>query len=183
MLTVFAFSTENWERPREEVDFLMHLLDEVLEREFDELHKNGVRIRVIGSRHGLGTGTLSAIEAAEAKTATNTALHLNVAWNYGGRSEICSAARLLATKAANGELDPSTIDEASFARHLQTGDMPDPDLLIRTGGEYRISNFLLWQLAYAEIWVTSVHWPDFTEALFVSALADYQQRDRRFGGV
>lgn len=183
MLTAFAFSTENWERPRDEVDFLMHLLDEVLEREFEELHQNGVRIRVIGSRIGLGRSTLRSIESAEEKTRDNKVLQLNVAWNYGGRAEICAAARELATKVANGELDPDSINEELFASHLQTGTMPDPDLLIRTGGEYRISNFLLWQLAYAELWVTPVHWPDFTEALFRNALADYQRRERRFGGV
>lgn len=183
ILTVFAFSTENWERPKEEVDFLMHLLDEVLEREFEELHASGVRIRVIGNRSVLSPTTLAGIEAAEEKTAGNTALLLNVAWNYGGRSEICRAARCIAEKVARGEIQPDAIDEKVVAQHLYTNGLPDPDLLIRTGGEFRISNFLLWQVAYAELWVTPVHWPDFGEDHFRAALAEYQRRERRFGGV
>lgn len=183
MLTVFAFSTENWERPQDEVSYLMHLLDEVLEREAEELHKNGVRICVLGSRSGLAPATLEAIEAAERLTAANTKLHLNVAWNYGGRAEIAHAARRLAERVASGELTPEAIDEETFAEHLFTSGMPDPDLLIRTGGELRVSNFLLWQIAYAELWVTPVYWPDFDDALFRQAIADYQGRERRFGGL
>lgn len=183
MLTVFAFSTENWERPRDEVAFLMHLLDEVLEHEAEELHKNGVRIRVLGSRNGLSDSTLKAIEAAEMKTAQNSSLQLNVAWNYGGRSDIVHAARLIAERVSKGELTADAIDEKLFANHLQTAGMPDPDLIIRTGGEHRISNFLLWQSAYAELLVTPVYWPDFDEALYRQAIVEFQGRERRFGGL
>lgn len=183
MLTVFAFSTENWERPRKEVNFLMHLLNEVLERDSEDLHKNGVSIKIIGSRDKLSDDILKAIELVEEKTAKNTALQLNVAWNYGGRAEICNATRLIAEKVVNGTLQADQIDEVVFSDHLQTNGMPDPDLLIRTGGEFRISNFLLWQIAYSEIWVTKVHWPDFDSHMFRMALYDYQRRERRFGGV
>lgn len=182
-LTVFAFSTENWQRPAPEVDFLMRLLEEVLQREFRELHANNVRIRVIGQRSGLSKGTLQRIHAAEQRTCENTGLSLNVAWNYGGRMEIAGAARRIAELVASGQLDPAAIDEASFAGYLDTCGIPDPDLLIRTGGEYRISNFLLWQLAYAELWVTPTFWPDFCEAHLVEALVEFQRRERRFGRV
>lgn len=181
MLTVFAFSTENWRRPRKEVHFLMHLLEEVLEREFEKLHQNGVRIRVLGHRDKLNASILKRIEAAEEKTANNNKLALNVAWNYGGRADITSAARKIAQKVARGELSPEAIDEAVFAQHLHTAEMPDPDLLIRTGGEHRLSNFLLWQLAYAELWVTPTYWPDFRPDDLLDAILDFQCRDRRFG--
>lgn len=183
MLTVFAFSTENWERPPEEVSFLMSLLDQVLAEEAEELHRNGVRIRVIGSRTGLSDATLKAIEEVERRTADNTKLWLNVAWNYGGRADILQAVRQIAQRVAGGELAPDAIDESVFTRHLYTAGMPDPDLVIRTGGEYRISNFLLWQSAYAELYVSSVYWPDFDEEQYRRAIIAYQGRQRRFGGL
>lgn len=181
MLTVFAFSTENWRRPRKEVHFLMHLLEEVLDREFENLHRNGVRIRILGHRDKLSPSVLERIQYAEEKTANNDKLALNVAWNYGGRAEITSAARKIAEKVARGELTPDAIDEEVFAQHLHTAEMPDPDLLIRTGGEHRLSNFLLWQLAYAELWVTPTYWPDFKPSDLRNAIRDFQCRDRRFG--
>lgn len=181
MLTVFAFSTENWRRPRKEVHFLMHLLEEVLEREFRKLHENGVRIRILGHRDKLNPSILRRIEAAEKRTAANEKLALNVAWNYGGRADITFAARKLAQRVASGDLDPEAIDEDVFSQHLHTSEMPDPDLLIRTGGEYRLSNFLLWQLAYAELWVTPTFWPDFRPNDLHDAILDFQCRDRRFG--
>ncbi|NLN29159.1 MAG: isoprenyl transferase [Firmicutes bacterium] len=183
MLTVFAFSTENWERPPEEVAYLMKLLDEVLEREADELHRNGVRIRVIGARTGLPESTLRAIEAVERRTAGNTRLWLNVAWNYGGRADILQAVRRIAERVAAGDLAPEAIDEQLFTSFLYTAGMPDPDLVIRTGGELRISNFLLWQSAYAELYVSDVYWPDFDEEHYRKAIIAYQGRQRRFGGL
>lgn len=183
MLTVFAFSTENWERPAEEVAFLMKLLEEVLAREAEELHQNGVRIRVIGARAGLPEQTLRAIEEVERRTAGNTRLALNVAWNYGGRADIVQAVRRIAALVAAGDLDPEAIDEKLFTNFLYTAGMPDPDLVIRTGGEYRISNFLLWQSAYAELYVSGVYWPDFDEAHYREAIIAYQGRERRFGGL
>lgn len=183
MLTVFAFSTENWERPPEEVSFLMKLLDEVLAREAEELHQNGVRIRVIGARAALAASTLRAIEEVEARTARNNKLHLNVAWNYGGRADIVQAVRRIAQGVADGQVDVASIDERLFEQYLYTAGMPDPDLVIRTGGEYRISNFLLWQSAYAELYVSPVFWPDFGEEQYREAIIQYQGRERRFGGL
>lgn len=180
-LTLFAFSSENWRRPDEEVGMLMSLFLEALRREVAELHKNNVRLRFIGERKRLDEKLLGKIADAEALTANNTGLRLQVAVAYGGRWDIVAAARNVAARAASGEISPEAIDEATFAAGLQLGDAPDPDLLIRTGGEQRISNFLLWNLAYAELWFTDVLWPDFGAAEFEAALAHYSQRQRRYG--
>ncbi|MCP9773069.1 isoprenyl transferase [Synechococcus sp. Tobar12-5m-g] len=182
-LTTYAFSTENWNRPGEEVSFLMTLFERVLARELEALEREQVRIRFLGDLEQLPAGLQRLIEAATARTAANTGIHFNVCTNYGGRRELVQAARQLAAQVATGTLDPEAIDEAAFAAQLQTAGEVDPDLLIRTSGEYRISNFLLWQLAYAEIHITDVLWPDFDEAALVRALLDYQNRQRRFGGV
>ena len=180
-LTLFAFSSENWRRPDEEVGMLMSLFLEALRREVAELHKNDVRLRFIGERQRLDHKLIEKIENAEALTAANTGLRLQVAVAYGGRWDIVEAARSVATRVAAGELGADAIDEATFAAELQLGTAPDPDLLIRTGGEQRISNFLLWNLAYAELWFSDVLWPDFSTAEFDAALAHYSQRQRRYG--
>jgi undecaprenyl diphosphate synthase len=182
-LTAYAFSTENWNRPGEEVSFLMTLFERVLARELEALEREQVRIRFLGDLEQLPKGLQELIAAATARTAANTGIHFNVCTNYGGRRELVRAARRLAERVARGELDPAAIDEAGFAAELQTAGEVDPDLLIRTSGEHRISNFLLWQLAYAEIHITDVLWPDFDEEALVRALLDYQSRQRRFGGV
>ena len=180
-LTLFAFSSENWRRPEEEVGMLMSLFLEALRREVAELHKNNVRLRFIGERERLDSKLIEKISKAEALTAENTGLRLQVAVAYGGRWDIVEAARSVASKVASGEIAADSVDEATFAAELQLGAIPDPDLLIRTGGEQRISNFLLWNLAYAELWFSDVLWPDFGEAEFESALAYYSQRQRRYG--
>jgi undecaprenyl diphosphate synthase len=180
-LTLFAFSSENWRRPEEEVGMLMSLFLEALRREVADLHKNNVRLRFIGERERLDAKLLEKISNAEALTANNTGLRLQVAVAYGGRWDIVEAARSVAARAASGEISADSIDEATFSAGLQLGAAPDPDLLIRTGGEQRISNFLLWNLAYAELWFTDVLWPDFGAAEFEAALAHYAQRQRRYG--
>jgi undecaprenyl diphosphate synthase len=180
-LTLFAFSSENWRRPDEEVGMLMSLFLEALRREVAELHKNNVRLRFIGDRERLDAKLIEKIENAEALTADNTGLRLQVAVAYGGRWDIVEAARTVAARVASGEIDACAIDEATYAAGLQLAAAPDPDLLIRTGGEQRISNFLLWNLAYAELWFTDVLWPDFGAADFEAALAHYAQRQRRYG--
>ena len=180
-LTLFAFSSENWRRPEEEVGMLMSLFLEALRREVANLHRNNVKLRFIGERERLDSKLCDKISDAEALTAGNTGLHLQVAVAYGGRWDIVEAARGVVGKVVSGELAADSIDEATFAAELQLGDAPDPDLLIRTGGEHRISNFLLWNLAYAELWFTDVLWPDFGRAEFEAALAYYSQRQRRYG--
>jgi undecaprenyl diphosphate synthase len=180
-LTLFAFSSENWARPREEVSKLMSLFVEALQREVDELHRNNVRLEFIGAREELQAGLIEKIAAAEAQTAGNTGLRLNVAVAYGGRWDIVRAAQSLAGKVAAGELDVSDLDDEALAAELQLTGMPDPDLLIRTGGEQRISNFLLWNLAYAELYFCDTLWPDFGEQDFDEALAFYAVRQRRYG--
>ena len=180
-LTLFAFSSENWGRPEEEVSSLMSLFVEALRREVGELHRNNVRLRFIGVREQLSDGLVKKIAAAEAKTAGNTGLQLNVAVAYGGRWDIVNATRAMASKVKSGELSPQDIDEAMLSAELQLGDTPDPDLLIRTGGEQRISNFLLWDLAYAELWFTDVLWPEFDKPEFDRALAFYAAKQRRYG--
>jgi undecaprenyl diphosphate synthase len=180
-LTLFAFSSENWSRPAEEVSSLMRLFVEALRREVDELHRNNVRLRFVGALGQLGEGLQKGIAAAEARTAANTGLSLNVAVAYGGRWDIMQAVRALAQQAKTGEIGPEDIDEEALAGRLQLGDSPDPDLLIRTGGEQRISNFLLWNLAYAELWFTDVLWPDFDKDEFDKALAYYASKQRRYG--
>ena len=182
-LTAYAFSTENWNRPGEEVGFLMTLFERVLARELEALEQEQVRIRFLGDLEPLPTGLRELIANATARTASNSGIHFNVCTNYGGRAELVRAARLLAERAASGALDPADIDESLFAAQLHTAGERDPDLLIRTSGEQRISNFLLWQLAYAELHITDVLWPDFDERALHAALLDYQGRQRRFGGV
>jgi undecaprenyl diphosphate synthase len=182
-LTAYAFSTENWTRPGEEVTFLMTLFERVLARELEGLMRERVRIRFLGDLEQLPEGLQALIADATARTATNTGIHFNVCTNYGGRRELVRAARHLAEQVAAGRLDPAAIDEDRFAAELLTAGEVDPDLLIRTSGEQRISNFLLWQLAYAELHITDVLWPDFDAGALGAALLDYQGRSRRFGGV
>jgi len=180
-LTLFAFSSENWKRPREEVSKLMSLFVEALQREVDDLHRNNVRLEFIGAREQLATGLLDKITSAEAQTRDNTGLRLQVAVAYGGRWDLVNAARNLAQRVADGEMKAEDIDAAAIAGELQLAGLPDPDLLIRTGGEQRISNFLLWNLAYAELWFCDTLWPDFGEKQFDEALAYYSSRQRRYG--
>ncbi|MBM5801201.1 MAG: isoprenyl transferase [Cyanobacteria bacterium K_DeepCast_35m_m2_023] len=182
-LTAYAFSTENWNRPGEEVSFLMTLFERVLARELKALEREQVRIRFLGDLDPLPVPLRELIADATQRTAGNSGIHFNVCTNYGGRAELVRAARQLAERCARGELDPAAIDEALLASELHTAGEQDPDLLIRTSGEHRISNFLLWQLAYAELHITDVLWPDFDEGALIAALRDYQQRERRFGGV
>lgn len=183
ILTVFAFSTENWKRPQEEIDILMNLLCEYIQRELNNLQQQQVQIRAIGYVHELPPQAQQELARAQELTSQNNKLILNVALNYGGRLEIVDAARIIASRAKKGELDPQVIDEKLFKEHLYTADLPDPDLLIRPAGELRISNFLLWQLAYTEFWSTPIFWPDFQTVHFLQALVSYQQRKRRFGGL
>lgn len=183
VLTLYAFSTENWKRPREEVDFLMRLPQEYLLTDLLELIENNVRVCVLGDVNGLPRHTLEAVERAMRETAHNTGMVVNFALNYGSRAEITHAVRRIAEEVKAGRLDPADIDENRVAAALFTADLPDPDLLIRTSGELRISNFLLWQIAYTELWFTEVCWPDFTVAHFHEALRDYQSRTRRYGAV
>jgi undecaprenyl diphosphate synthase len=180
-LTLFGFSSENWKRPHDEVDDLMGLLRHYLRGEIAELHRNGVRLRVIGDRARLSTDIVALIENAEALTRDNRAINLTVALSYGGRAEIVAAARVVATEAAAGRLAPEAINEDSIAAHLFTADLPDPDLLIRTSGEQRISNFLLWQCAYAELVFTKTLWPDFGRADLEHAITEFGGRERRYG--
>ena len=182
-LTAYAFSTENWNRPGEEVSFLMALFERVLARELQALEQEQVRIRFLGDLEPLPEGLQRLIADATERTAANTGIHFNVCTNYGGRAELVRAAQRLALRCVAGELDPAAIDEQQLAAELHTAGECDPDLLIRTSGERRISNFLLWQLAYAEIHITDVLWPDFNQATLLDALLDYQGRQRRFGGV
>ncbi|MEO6185275.1 MAG: polyprenyl diphosphate synthase [Steroidobacteraceae bacterium] len=180
-LTLFAFSSENWGRPSEEVGALMGLFIEALDGEIDELHGNGARLRFIGERQNFPAGLQSRMLAAETRTAANTALQLQIAVGYGGRWDIVNATRQLATRCISGALRPADITLESFAQSLQLGDIPDPDLFIRTGGEKRISNFLLWNLAYTELYFCDELWPDFREPGFEAALEFYAARQRRYG--
>ena len=180
-LTLFAFSSENWRRPADEVRDLTGLLRHYLRHEVGQLVEKGVRLRVIGDRTAFGPGMQAEIEHAEAATAGNSKLNLNVALSYGGRAEIARAAAALARRAIAGEIEPAAIDEAVLARHLDTADMPDPDLIIRTSGESRLSNFLLWQCAYSELVFQPVLWPDYDAGHLREAVAEFHRRDRRFG--
>jgi undecaprenyl diphosphate synthase len=180
-LTLFAFSSENWQRPGVEVSSLMQLFFESMEREIEDLHKNKVRLRFIGDRRALSVKMQARMAACEELTAANPGLKLQVAVSYGGRWDIVQAARRLAAAVASGALTVDAIDETRFARELALGDVPDPDLFIRTGGDHRISNFLLWNLAYTEIHVCDTLWPDFDVAQFEAALAAFAGRERRFG--
>lgn len=179
-LTLFSFSTENWNRPAAEVEALFELLRRFVAADLDRLHAEGVRVRILGRREGLSEELLDLIGSVESRTADNDISFLNIAFNYGGRDEILRAARR-AAQTHNGDL--STLSEDDFARFLDTADLPDPDLVIRTSGERRISNFLLWQAAYAEFVFMDILWPDFDRAAFEQALAEYASRDRRYGGV
>lgn len=183
ILTLFAFSQENWQRPAEEIEALMLLLEEYVARDGDELRKQGVSVRVMGDLEPLAEPARNAVQQIERDTATGTALTLNICLSYGSRAELVRAARLLAEAVAAGQLRPEDIDEAALAARLYTAGLPDPDLLIRTSGEHRLSNFLLWQLAYAEFLVTPVLWPDFTRQDLFAALEEYARRDRRFGRI
>jgi len=180
-LTLFGFSSENWKRPLAEVDDLMGLLRHYLRGEIAELHRNNVRLRVIGDRERLAPDIVTLIINAEALTHDNSGVNLTIALSYGGRAEIIAAMRAMAAKAAAGKLAPEAIDEGAVSRHLFTADIPDPDLLIRTSGEQRISNFLLWQCAYSELVFTKTLWPDFGRADLEEAIADYGCRERRYG--
>lgn len=182
-ITMYAFSTENWKRPREEVEFLMKLPQEFLSTELDELVERNVRIRMVGSKDELPSYTSEALEQAELRTLHNTGLQLNFALNYGSRSEMLNAFSDIAALVKAGQLELEQIDEELISRHLYTRDIPDPDLLIRTSGEIRLSNFMLWQLAYTELWFTDVLWPDFTKEHLYQAIAEYQGRARRYGAV
>lgn len=181
-LTVFAFSTENWRRPLDEVRFLMNFNEHLLLKRRDDLDERGVRVRFIGRRGGrVPRRVREHIEATEELTRRNRRMTLTFAFNYGGRAELVDATRAIAREVAGGRLRPEKVDERVLARHLYAPDMPDPDLLVRTSGEYRISNYLLWQLAYAELHFTEVLWPDFRRGHLFDAIRDYQHRERRFG--
>jgi len=182
-LTLFAFSQENWSRPAREVASLMRLLQRYVAKERDELKRQGVRVRVFGDRSRLSAGPSSSIEEIEAATAGGATLNLNLMVSYGSRAEIARAARRLAERVRRGEIPLESIDERALAGELYTAGMPDPDLLIRTSGELRISNFLLWQLAYTELYITPVLWPDFRREHLFESIHEYQKRDRRFGRV
>jgi undecaprenyl diphosphate synthase len=179
--TVYAFSTENWGRPEAEVNFLMRLFEGLLDSELSQMHAEGVRIRFLGDRSQVPIGLQKMMDKSIKKTANNQAVTFNIAINYGSRNEILQACRSIAEQVKSGELDTAQIDESLFGEYLDTHGLPDPDLLIRTSGEQRLSNFLLWQLAYTEIYITNTHWPDFSNNEFTQAIADYQQRNRRFG--
>jgi undecaprenyl diphosphate synthase len=181
-LTLYTFSTENWKRPKDEVTGLMSLFEEQLAKETDELDRQGVRIRVLGRMAELPDSTRKAFADAIEKTKGNSRLNLNLALNYSGRAEIVDAANALCEAIRTGKEKPD-ITEEMFARYVYTSGMPDPELLIRTSGELRVSNFLLWQIAYSELWITEKLWPDFTKDDFLQAVAEYKQRKRRFGGL
>ncbi len=182
-LTLYAFSSENWNRPQKEVDALMKLLERFLREKLPELLKQNVRFHTIGRHHTLPAKCREQIENAIERTKHNTGLNLILALSYGSREEITDAARALATQAAAGTLKPDDIDSTLFSQHLYTSDFPDPDLLIRTSGELRISNFLLWQISYSEIVISNKFWPDFRDADLRDAVAEYARRHRRFGGI
>ena len=183
VLTLYAFSIENWKRPETEVTVLMGLLKHYLRSEMDTLLGNNIRFRVVGRAQELAPDIRDELARAVERTKTNSGLQFNIALNYGGRAEITDAVRRLFAELLRNGRDPEAIDEASLAAHLYTAGQPDPDLLIRTSGELRVSNFLLWQIAYSEIWVTDVLWPDFRRRHLLQAIADYQKRERRYGGI
>jgi undecaprenyl diphosphate synthase len=183
ILTIFSFSSENWTRPRSEIVELMGLLRRFIRNDLAELHGNNVRVRIIGVRESLEPEILKLLEEAETLTRNNTGLLLVVAFNYGARQEIARAAQRLALEAVAGRIRPDEIDENALARYLDTTGMPDPDLIIRTSGEQRLSNFLLWQAAYSELIFVPVYWPDFDKAALENAIAEYRRRERRFGGL
>jgi len=181
VLTLYTFSVENWTRPRKEISALMKLLLSTVRREVKELNKNNVKLSLIGQIEDLPAGPREALLKGVEETSDNTGLQLNLALSYGGRQEIIQGVRRIAEKVKKGDLDLDEIDEELFSKYLFTADLPDPDLLIRTSGELRLSNFLLWQIAYAEIYITQTYWPDFREMELLEAVGDYQRRERRFG--
>ncbi len=182
-LTLFAFSTENWLRPKEEIKFLMTLLEEFVKKEVSKLAKNNIKLKFIGNFSKLSDKYLKLIKEAETFTEKCNGLNLNIALSYGGRQEILDAIKKLLEDYKNNKIQLSNIDHNLFSQYLYTKDIPDPDLLIRTSGEYRISNFLLWQIAYTELYITETLWPDFTKKEFEKALLDYSKRERRFGKI
>lgn len=183
IVTVYSFSTENWSRPEPEVRFLMSLLRRFVQRDLSELHKENIRIRIIGERKSLDASILKLLLDAEGLTRNNTGMELVVAFNYGARQEITGVVRQLCEQVASGDLEASAITEAMITERLDTGGLPDPDLIVRTSGELRLSNFLLWQAAYSEFYFSDLMWPDFDEAALDAALASFGARERRFGGV
>lgn len=180
-LTVYAFSTENWNRKKEEVDFLMNLLAKTLTDELDEMHKENVKIKFVGNIEKLGPKLIEILKNAENKTKNNTGVNLQIAFNYGARDEIVNAVKKIAQKALDGEIKIGEIDEKLVSENLYTAKIPDPDLLIRTGGEKRISNYLLWQIAYSEVYVTEKFWPEFDENALTEAILEFEKRNRRYG--
>ncbi|BAZ29667.1 undecaprenyl pyrophosphate synthetase [Cylindrospermum sp. NIES-4074] len=182
-LTAYAFSTENWRRPTEEVDFLMLLFERLLRQELAQMHREGVRISFIGDLSDLPKSLQAEMQYSMVETANNQAIHFTVAVNYGSRNEIIKACHQLAELVQRGEINPQEINESLVTKHLYTADIPELDLLIRTSGEMRLSNFLLWQMAYTEMYFTDILWPDFDRVAFHQALLSYQKRDRRFGQV
>ncbi len=182
-LTLYAFSTENWSRPEKEVNTLMKLLRKFIQSEKDQLHKKNIRFNVIGQKERLPQDVQNELNLAIEKTKDNTKMILNLALSYGAREEITRAVRQIAYGAKQGEIIPEDINEEMVSKYLYTSGIPDPDLLIRTSGEMRVSNFLLWQIAYSELFITKTLWPDFTRDEFINILRDYQKRDRRFGKV
>ena len=182
-LTLYCLSSENWKRPREELDFLLEMLQQYMIEQRPRVMEHNIRVRVIGRREGLPEQVLHETDQTVALSRNNTGLVLCLAINYGGRAELVDAVRRIAQRVARGQLDPESIDEQTISQSLYTAGMPDPDLLIRTAGELRVSNFLLWQISYAEIWVTDLCWPDFDEAQLHAAIRAYAARQRRFGGL
>jgi undecaprenyl diphosphate synthase len=182
-LTLYAFSVENWSRPQDEISGLMQLLVDTLRSELNAFHEKNIRLNLIGRWRELESGIVEELQKALDKTANNTAGVLTLALNYGGRAEITDAARAIAGEAAAGNMDPALIDERILNEHMSTAGLPDPDLLIRTSGEMRVSNFLLWQIAYTEFWVTDDFWPDFDRTHMIAAVSDFQKRRRTFGGL
>lgn len=182
-LTVYSFSTENWRRPVSEVNALFGLLKAYVKRDLNRLTQEGVKIRILGTRQGLPEDILELVERAEARTADNHAFNLCIAFNYGGREEVLRAAKAMASAVADGKMSCADVDETAFAEFLDTKELPDPDILIRTSGEYRLSNFLIWQAAYAELVFMDVLWPDFGKQHLLEAIEIYRKRERRFGGL
>jgi undecaprenyl diphosphate synthase len=182
-LTLYCLSSENWKRPPEELDFLMHLLEQYMIEERSTIMQQNIRVAVIGRREGIPPEALREIDKTIALSGQNTGLRLCLAINYGARAELADAVRRIAEEVRAGRLDPADVDEQTLDAHLYTAGMPEPDLLIRTAGELRVSNFLLWQISYAEIWVTDLCWPEFDEAQLHQAIRDFASRDRRFGGL
>ena len=182
-ITLYCLSSENWKRPQQEIDFLMHLLEQYMIEERDTIMDNNVRVRMIGRRHDIPAQVLGELDKTVAMSSANNGLWLNLAINYGGRAELVDAVRAISAKVCNQELLTEAIDESTISDHLYTRGFADPDLLVRTAGEMRISNFLLWQISYAEIWVTDKCWPEFEEVTLHEAIGDFASRNRKFGGL